>query len=45
MVEATNPFGIDVEKMMRDFKVPGVDFESVMESQRRNMEALAALNQ
>lgn len=45
MAEATNPFGIDYEKFMRDFKVPGIDFEAVMEAQRRNIEALTAANQ
>ena len=45
MADATNPFGFDLEKMMREFKVPGVDFEAVMGLQRRNLEALATLNQ
>jgi phasin family protein len=45
MADASNPFGFDFEKIMRDFKLPGVDYQSVMESQRRNIEALSALNQ
>jgi phasin family protein len=45
MADATNPFNVDYEKMMREFKMPGVDFESVMVMQRRNLETLAALNQ
>lgn len=45
MADATNPFGFDFEKMMGDFKMPGLDYQSMMESQRRNIEALTALNQ
>ena len=44
-MNATNAFGFDFEKMVGDFRVPGVDFEAVMQSQRRNMEAFTALNQ
>lgn len=41
-----NPFAdMDFQKMMADFKVPGVDMESVLESQRRNIEALTSANQ
>jgi phasin family protein len=45
MADVTNPFGFDFEKMMRDFKMPGVDYQAMMESQRRNIEVLTALNQ
>ena len=45
MADATNPFGFDFEKMMSDFKFPGVDYQSMMETQKRNIEALTALNQ
>ncbi len=45
MADAKNPFGIDYEKMMRDFKMPGINFEAVIESQQRNLEALSAANQ
>lgn len=48
-----NPFGeFDFTKMMMDpskligeFKVPGVDVEAVVSSQRRNLEALSQANQ
>ncbi len=36
---------MDVTKMMSDFKVPGVDMDAVLQSQRRNIEALTAANQ
>jgi phasin family protein len=45
MADATNPFGFDFEKMMSDFKMPGIDYQSIMETQKRNIEALTALNQ
>jgi len=45
MADATNPFGFDFEKMMSDFKMPGTDYQSIMETQKRNIEALTALNQ
>lgn len=45
MAKAANPFGFDFEKMMSDFKMPGVDVEAMVESQRRNFEAMTALNQ
>ena len=45
MADATNPFGFDYEKFMRDFKVPGFDFEAALETQKRNVEALVAANQ
>jgi phasin family protein len=35
----------DFPKLMGDFKVPGVDVEAVVASQRRNLEALGAANQ
>lgn len=47
-----NPFGefdfskmMDPSKLMGDFKVPGVDVEAVVSSQRRNIEALSQANQ
>ena len=41
-----NPFAdMDFKKMMTDFKVPGVDMDSVLESQRRNIQALTNANQ
>ena len=40
-----NFFGqMDFSKMMQDFKVPGVDMESLMETQRKNVEALNQAN-
>ncbi len=46
-----NPFGdfdftkmIDASKLMGDFKMPGVDVEAVVASQRRNLEALGEAN-
>jgi phasin family protein len=45
MADPTNPFGFDFEKMMSDFKMPGIDYQSIMETQKRNIEALTALNQ
>ena len=38
------PFEFDFEKMMRGFRVPGVDVEAVMASQRRNIDALTQAN-
>ncbi len=47
-----NPFGdfdftkmMDASKLIGDFKVPGVDVEAVVASQRRNLEALSQANQ
>ncbi|WP_142848268.1 phasin family protein [Telmatospirillum sp. J64-1] len=34
----------EMNKMLGDFKVPGVDVESVLSSQRKNVEAVAAAN-
>lgn len=35
----------DVTKILADFKVPGVDVEAMLASQRRNIEAVTAANQ
>jgi phasin family protein len=35
---------MDVSKMMGDMKVPGVDMDALMQSQRKNIEALTAAN-
>ena len=44
----SNPFSMfgemDFEKMMKDFKVPGVDVDSMMSSQRKNLEAIGEAN-
>jgi phasin family protein len=37
-------FDFDITKYMGDFKVPGVDVESLVSSQRRNIEALTQAN-
>ena len=37
-------FDFDLGKAMQDFKVPGVDVEGLMTSQRKNLEALAEAN-
>jgi len=42
---ATKNGFFDVSKAMADFKVPGVDFEAVVASQRKNIEALTQANQ
>ncbi len=38
-------FDLDMTKLMADFKIPGVDLEVVMATQRRNIEALTRANQ
>ena len=52
MARPNSPFGdfdftkmMDPSKLMGEFKVPGVDVEAVVASQRRNLEALSAANQ
>lgn len=43
---AFNPFkDLDVTKIMTDMKFPVVGFETVVEAQRKNIEALTAANQ
>jgi phasin family protein len=37
-------FDFDITKYMGDFKVPGLDVESLVSSQRRNIEALTQAN-
>lgn len=36
---------MDVSKLLGDFRLPGVDAEQIMTSQRKNIEALTAANQ
>ena len=38
-------FNVDMQKLFADFKFPGLDYEAVMASQRRNIEALTQANQ
>ncbi len=41
-----NPFlEFDLSKTLADFKLPGVDVESILASQRKNIEAVTAANQ
>ena len=42
--EQANPFG-DLTKMLEQFKVPGVDMGAIVESRRKDMDALVAANQ
>ncbi|HWK44150.1 MAG TPA: phasin family protein [Stellaceae bacterium] len=45
MQKTTNPFfDMDVTKIMAEFKVPGADVETLMASQRKNIEALTQAN-
>ena len=42
----TNPFfGADFAKNLGDFKFPGFNFEALLAAQRRNIEAITAVNQ
>jgi phasin family protein len=43
MADQSNPFG-DLRKLVEDFKLPGVDLSAVLESGRKDMEALVAAN-
>jgi len=45
VTKPVNFFDTDITKMVADFKVPGLDFEAVMASQRRNVEAMTKANQ
>jgi hypothetical protein len=39
-----NPFG-NLDKLMEQFKVPGVDINAIVEARRKDMEAVIAANQ
>lgn len=45
MAKANPFFDVDFSKILSDFKVPGVDVEAVLATQRKNIEALTAANQ
>jgi len=45
MMNGKNPFDIDVTKAFAGFTLPAIDPESVMASQRKNLEALTQANQ
>lgn len=38
------PFEFDFEKLFREFRIPGVDVEAMVASQRRNLDALTQAN-
>ncbi|GIL40274.1 phasin family protein [Roseiterribacter gracilis] len=40
-----DPFSTDFARMFEQMKVPGVDMESIIASQRKNLEALTKANQ
>lgn len=40
----TNPFG-NLDELLKQFKVPGVDVNAIVESRRKDMDALIAANQ
>lgn len=41
-----NPFlELDITKMMSEFRMPGIDMDGMLASQRRNVEAISAANQ
>lgn len=42
--QADQIFDFDISKLMGDFKLPGVDVESLMSSQRKNIEAVTQAN-
>jgi phasin family protein len=43
MADQTNPFG-DLTKMLEQFKVPGVDMSALIESRRKDIEAIVEAN-
>ncbi len=43
MTKQTQPFG-DVTAMMTQFKMPGIDMAAIVETQRKDIEALIAAN-
>ena len=46
MAQQENPFlNIDFQKMMMDFKMPGIDAEALMNAQQKNIEAITNANQ
>ncbi|WP_339855514.1 phasin family protein [uncultured Nisaea sp.] len=46
MAKQENPFiNLDFQKMMTDFKMPGIDADALMNAQQKNIEAIASANQ
>ncbi|SAK77710.1 TIGR01841 family phasin [Caballeronia ptereochthonis] len=43
MAESTNPFG-DLTQMLEQFKVPGVDMSALVESRKKDIEAIVEAN-
>ena len=43
-IDMTNPFG-DLTKSLEQFRLPGVDMSAIVESRRKDIEALVAANQ
>jgi phasin family protein len=43
-VSGDPPPGFDFTKLLQPFKIPGVDFSSIVERERKNIEALAQAN-
>ena len=43
MAKQENPFiNLDFQKMMTDFKMPGIDADALMNAQQKNIEAIAS---
>ena len=46
MARQENPFlNIDFQKMMMDFKMPGIDADALINAQQKNIEAISNANQ
>jgi phasin family protein len=46
VLKTTNPFAdLDVTKILAEFKLPGVDMETIVATQRKNIDALTKANQ
>lgn len=43
MADQTNPFG-DLTKTLEQFKVPGVDMSALLESRKKDVEAIVEAN-
>jgi len=43
-VSGGQTLGLDFTKLLQQFKIPGVDFSSIIERERKNIEALAEAN-
>ena len=44
MAKQPTPWDMDISKVFADLKLPGVDMEAMMSSQRKNIEALTTAN-